>query len=182
MRINNILHPIAKRFSIATLRKQSDYQADPRNRYLDDADVVPELISQLLQDGHLVRFRAPGKSMQPAILDGDCLMAEPIGPAAIKMGDIIVYQAEQRIIAHRVMDIGKGEIAQTQPAARMTHYSFILRGDASYSYDEPVYPDQILGKIVCVERNGRHINPYSRIYKISCMARVWASRLRRLID
>jgi signal peptidase I len=148
---------------------------------MDDADILPGMISQILRDGHNVRFKAPGNSMRPAILDGDCLMVEPVGPAAIKIGDIILYQAQDRIIAHRVMDIGKGEIAKTQPAARITHYSFILRGDASYSYDEPVYPDQILGKIVSIERNGRIFNPYSRIYKIACKARLWGSRLKRLI-
>jgi signal peptidase I len=155
-------------------------KADQCNLNMDDAEVLPELVSQILRDGHNVRFKAPGNSMRPAILDGDCLMVEPIGPAAIKMGDIILYQEEERIIAHRVMDIGKGEISKTQREARITHYSFILRGDASYSYDEPVYPDQILGKIVSVERNGRIINPYSSLYKISCRARVWGSRLKRL--
>jgi signal peptidase I len=139
------------------------------------------MISQILGDGHNVRFKAPGNSMRPAILDGDCLEVEPIGPAAIKMGDIILYQSQERIIAHRVMDIGKGEIPKTPPAARITHYSYILRGDASYSYDEPVYADQILGKIVSVERNGRRINPYSSLYKISCRARVWGSRIKRLL-
>ena len=148
---------------------------------MDDADIFPELISQVLKDGHKVRFRAPGKSMQPAILDGDCLTVEPIRPPVIQRGDIILYQAEERIVAHRVMNIGKGKITKNQPATPVTHYSFILRGDASYSYDEPVYPDQILGKIVSVERNGRIINPYSSIYKISCMARVWGSRLKKLV-
>jgi signal peptidase I len=170
----------AKRSSNEALLERSAPKDDPCNLCEGDAEIFPELISQILRDGHKVRFRAPGKSMQPVILDGDCLMVEPIGPAAIKMGDIILYQAEERIIAHRVMDIGKGEISKTQPEAHITHYSFILRGDASYSYDEPVYPDQILGKIVSVERNGRIINPYSSIYKISCRARVWGSRLKRL--
>ena len=149
--------------------------------YINDADILPELILQVLQDGHKVRFRAPGNSMQPAIIDGDVLMVEPIGPAAINIGDIILYQAARRIIAHRVMHVEKGGIPKDQPATRIMHYSFILRGDASYSYDEPVYPDQILGKIVSVERNGRSINPYSSIYKISCMARIWGLRLKRLL-
>ena len=170
-----------KRSSSEALPERSAPCLNPCNLCKGDADIFPELLSQVLKDGHKVRFRAPGKSMQPAILDGDCLMVEPIESAAIMVGDIILYQADERIVAHRVMNIGKGKITKIQPAAPITHYSFILRGDASYSYDEPVYPDQILGKIVSVERNGRHINPYSSIYKITCKARVWGSRLRRLL-
>ena len=51
-----------------------------------------------------MRFRAPGKSMRPAILDGDVLIVAPIQPDAIKRGDIILYQADEHIIAHRVID------------------------------------------------------------------------------
>jgi hypothetical protein len=181
LELNSIADPVSKRSPGGAIAKQCDHQGSGCTHCVDDADILPELISHILRDGHNVRFKAPGKSMRPAILDGDCLMVEPIGPTAIKMGDIILYQAEERIIAHRVMDIGKGEIPKTPTAARIAHYSFILRGDASYSYDEPVYPDQILGKIVSVERNGRIINPYSSIYKIVCMARVWGARLKRLI-
>ena len=134
--------------------------------------------------------------MRPAIRDGDVLMVEPIEPDAIQMGDIILYQADERIIAHRVIDIEKVESPNSQSAclpchssaanagrkrAPLTHYAFILRGDASYSYDEPVYPDQILGKIVAVERHNRSINPYSLKHKLACRARAWGSRLRSML-
>ncbi len=38
---------------------------------------------------------------------------------------------------------------------------FILRGDASRTFDEPVKSDQILGKVISIERNGNSLNPYS---------------------
>ena len=142
-----------------------------------------------------MRFRAPGTSMWPAILDGDVLLVEPIEPDAIKMGDIILYQADERIIAHRVIHIEKVESQNSpfaclpchsstanagQKRAPLKHYAFILRGDASYSDDEPVYPDQILGKIVAVERHHRCLNPYRLKHKLVCRARVWGSRLKRM--
>jgi len=163
--------------------------------------ILPELISQLLQEGHRVQFRAPGKSMQPAVLDGDVLIVEPIEPAAIKTGDIILYQAEERMIAHRVVSIEKiryGEhrgtgyscrpspvhlnLSPDRTATRIPKnlYAFILRGDASYSYDEPVYADQVLGKAITIERKHRTINPYTLSYRLTCRARVWASRIKRI--
>ena len=44
---------------------------------------------------------------------------------------------------------------------------FILRGDASRTFDEPVMPDQILGKVISIERNGHSLNPYSLQYKFT---------------
>jgi hypothetical protein len=58
---------------------------------------------------------------------------------------------------------------------------FILRGDASAICDDPVEAQQILGKVVSVEKNGRSINLYSRKVKMLHIAYVRASRLKRLI-
>ncbi len=180
-----------------TAIRERNIQKDGRPLFSDDAEILPELISQLLQDGHNVRFRAPGKSMRPSILDGDVLIVEPIEPDVIKIGDIILYQADASMIAHRVIDIEKVASSSFHSAsmpslcsvsnaerkqAPCMHYSFILRGDASYSYDEPVYAEQILGKIVALERHNRSINPYSFKHKLACRVRVWACRLKRMYN
>jgi len=44
---------------------------------------------------------------------------------------------------------------------------FILCGDAARTYDQPVKPGQILGKVVSIERNGSSFNPYSLQHKLS---------------
>ena len=44
---------------------------------------------------------------------------------------------------------------------------FILRGDASRTFDEPVTSDQILGKVISIERNGNIVNPYSLQHKLT---------------
>ena len=162
---------------------------------MQNTDIFPELILQLLQGGHKVRFQAPGKSMRPLILDGDVLLVEPIEPAAIKIGDIILYQADEHIIAHRVVDIEEVESQNAQSlglplnssasnaghtARPISLYAFILRGDASFSYDEPVYSDQLLGKVIAIERNGGNINPYSISHKLTCLVRFWGSRIKRV--
>jgi hypothetical protein len=143
--------------------------------------------------------------MYPVILDGETLIVEPIAPSAVKVGDIILYKSEEKLIAHRVISIKIFDTRNSQPpalspqssktqssalspqssttdsSARDNQYSLILRGDASYSYDEPVYADQILGKVIAVERNGRSINPYSLKHKFSCWARIWRSRIKRIL-
>jgi signal peptidase I len=164
-----------------------------------------KICTELLSEGKSVRFEAPGKSMYPVILDGETLIVEPVAPPAVEIGDIILYKSEEKLIAHRVISIKKFTTRNTQPpalspqplvtqssalspqssttdsSAHSNQYSLILRGDASYSYDEPVYADQILGKVIAIERNGRSINPYSLKHKLSCWARIWRSRIKRIL-
>ena len=56
---------------------------------------------------------------------------------------------------------------------------FILRGDASRTFDEPVTPEQVLGKVISIQRNGESLNPYSLKHKLACWAHKWAYRIRR---
>ena len=195
-----IAQPDAERAMSKANLRQSVPGVYPNPHDSENDDILPELISQLLNEGHSVRFQAPGKSMQPAVLDNDVLIVEPIEPAAIKIGDVILFQVEERMIAHRVVSIEKVKYREhaargpgleppplhstSRADAEEKHaaenlYAFILRGDASYSYDEPVYSDQILGKAVAIERDGRTINPYSLAYRLTCLARTWASRIKR---
>lgn len=130
--------------------------------------IFNNLIADLLSRGHSVRFQAKGKSMHPAIQEGEGIGVAPVEPSQVKRGDIILYRIQSGLIAHRVV-------------ALTPHYSFILRGDASVSCDKPVAPQQILGKVVCVERDGRRVKLDTKIAKMLHQTRLWTSRLRRAI-
>ena len=127
----------------------------------------PELITELLQDGYKVSFSASGHSMYPTIMANETIMVEPIDPAKVKQGDIILYRTNGRLVSHRVVGINilvdnyaeSSSDISSQPAVRGHHRFFILRGDASLTCDEPVKFDQILGKVVAVERNGCLVDP-----------------------
>lgn len=56
---------------------------------------------------------------------------------------------------------------------------FILRGDASLTCDDPVEEQQVLGKVVSVERGGRSIDLYNRKVKIIRTLRLCASHIKR---
>jgi signal peptidase I len=111
-----------------------------------------DLSTDLLRRGKSVRFRAPGQSMHPTIKPNETITVKPVVPSAIEVGDIILYDWEEGVIAHRVVRIEGGDSDVPR---------FILRGDASTACDAPVAVEQILGKVVSVERTGRSINPYS---------------------
>lgn len=128
------------------------------------------LSRELLQSGYGVRFRPNGFSMSPTIRDGEAVTVEPIFAHAVRRGDILLYQRERRVIAHRVVGIaGEGNNART----------FTLRGDALASCDAPVRAEQVLGKVVSVERRGREIKLDGRRARIICGVMIRAARFRR---
>jgi len=56
--------------------------------------------------------------------------------------------------------------------------TFLTRGDAFETPDGPVKPDQILGRVVSVERNGRCIDLGGKKAKVLFLTRNLASRLK----
>jgi signal peptidase I len=143
-----------------------------------------KVCTDLLRSGILVRFRAPGYSMHPTILHEDVITVEPVDASAVKVGDIILYRDQQSLIAHRVVKIeNKSDIHTDSQSSALTPQScFILRGDARPISDNPITAEQILGKVVSVERNGRCLNPYSLKVKLAVYVRRLASRLKRFLS
>jgi phage repressor protein C with HTH and peptisase S24 domain len=129
-----------------------------------------DLSTDLLRRGQSIRFRAPGRSMQPTIRDGEVITVEPVSLADVKRGDIILYRSHMGVTAHRVTRIQKKD---------GTADLMILRGDAPGSPDELVLPRQVLGKVVWVERGGRLIAPWSWRAMIYRTLRFSVSRLKR---
>ena len=128
------------------------------------------LSDDLLSLGLGVRFRAPGTSMHPTIRHGDVITVEPVSPANLERGDIIIYRLQKRFIVHRIVNIeeknGRGP-------------TFILRGDASVNDDAPVESGQVLGKVICLERDNRCIDPYSVRVRLWTIFYLWLARLKR---
>jgi signal peptidase I len=106
------------------------------------APVFLDLCEQLLGDGRSVRFCAEGTSMRPSIQDGDRLTVDPVDPASVQPGDIILYHHRQRPIVHRVVAV------RQEPGGRT---AIVVRGDGKAADDAPIDPGQILGKIVAIE-------------------------------
>ncbi|MCG6980999.1 MAG: signal peptidase I, partial [Deltaproteobacteria bacterium] len=124
----------------------------------------------LLSIGLGTRFRAPGTSMHPTIRHGDVITVEPVTTSNLKGRDIILYRRQSDFIAHRIVKIeerdGRG-------------LTFIVRGDASVTCDAPVKPEHVLGKVVCLERGHRTIDPYSLRIRLWTMLYFWLARFKR---
>ena len=130
-----------------------------------------EITGELLRSGNRVRFRAVGASMQPTIEDGELITVAPVEPAAVKRGDILLYQGERGFIAHRLVGLRK--------SAKGEDVSYLLQGDASVDSDDPVRPEQVLGRVLAVQRAGRCIDLTSRRAKWLHAVRLCAAPITR---
>ena len=104
-----------------------------------------DLAAQALRrSGNLV-LCATGTSMIPAIWPADALVVEPATPAAVAVGDIVLFSNGRRFVAHRVVQRNRG----ARPEQIRT------RGDAVAIPDAPISPSEILGKVSFIVRDGK---------------------------
>jgi hypothetical protein len=136
------------------------------------------LISDCLENGHAVRFAAPGRSMHPTIRENEAVVVAPIAPTDLSVGDIVLCRCGEKITAHRLVWIDAAPAAAGTPGGPQARPLFILRGDACAGCDLPVSADQILGKVVAVERRGRMVDPYGRRSELARRLYALASRLK----
>jgi len=157
----------------------------------DSGRLLLDLCEDLLARGRSVRFRAPGRSMYPAIREGETITVRPVSPSAVKVGDIILYRWEKGVIAHRVIRIvldpakagapqgPKARCSPSQSSILSPHHLFVLQGDSSGACAEHVKPQQILGKVVAVDRAGRRIDLYSIPSKVRRLLHPFGSRFKQ---
>ena len=113
--------------------------------------------------------------MQPTIEDGELITVAPVGAATVKRGDILLYQNERGVFAHRVLGVVKGTVPTIREGDSPP---YILRGDASVSCDPPVAPEQVIGRVVAVQRGNRSLALDSRLANLLRLARLWISKTR----
>jgi signal peptidase I len=121
--------------------------------------------------GIAVRFRAGGLSMSPAICDGELITVAPVDAEQIVRGDVLLYRASTRLLAHRVVAVaGHGSERVLQ-----------LRGDAKGACDAPVAAGDVIGKVLAVTRNGRAITLCGRAARLRYRAWTAASRVKAFV-
>ena len=127
-----------------------------------------ETLQHLLSRGHAVRFQADGWSMHPTIRFGEIIVIEPLGQRPVHAGDVLLYRRNHKAIAHRVI-----QVAASAGGSQVLS----LRGDAADCCDSPIDLEQVLGRVVGVERRGRVVRFgwLSRTWSL-----IWARMLRRV--
>jgi hypothetical protein len=105
------------------------------------------IVRTLSQDGYQLRVPVIGGSMLPWIRAGDCLVASPIPITRLIPGDLILFEREGQLVAHRLIrQIGL-------PGGD----ALVTKGDWMTSEDAPISPSAVIGKIIAIDRRGRRI-------------------------
>lgn len=104
-----------------------------------------ELIRAVLDRGVPFRFKARGVSMHPFIRHGDVITITPLFDNLPRYGDVVAFVRPKvsTLIVHRV--VGKRDGA------------FLIKGDNTAYFDEPVPTASILGSVTKVERDGKEV-------------------------
>jgi signal peptidase I len=108
-----------------------------------------ELAGEVLRSSGALRLRVMGWSMLPAVWPGDTLVIERVESGAVSEGDIILFERDRRLFAHRV-------VTKSSPAGDT---KILTRGDAMPQPDPPLSERDMLGKVTSVVRNGKCIEP-----------------------
>jgi signal peptidase I len=116
-----------------------------------------ELSRGILEKGNSVRFQAKGWSMRPLIRDGDFIIVSPVENSSIKTGDVVFYStAGNKVIVHRL-------IRKYKQKGRMTVF---IKGDASFSTPVKMDIQNVLGKVIAIERNGRKKRVDTKLHQL----------------
>jgi hypothetical protein len=127
---------------------------------LDAADLAA-LSAGVLSRGGALRFRARGASMALAIRNGDTLTVAPVEAAALRVGDVVLYRTgEDRLAAHRI-------VARRLEGDRLR---WVARGDAAMGLGDVVEAEQVLGRVVRVQRGELAMDLERGVW-------LWAARL-----
>jgi phage repressor protein C with HTH and peptisase S24 domain len=103
------------------------------------------LSRSLLREGMAVRFRAHGRSMFPAIADGDLVEVHPHQSHAI--GDVVLLDGDDGIRAHRVISA--------------TNHQIVTRGDSCREADASNTIDSVIGRVARVITKGGQRTPHT---------------------
>ena len=125
-----------------------------KNKTVSFEELYP-LILEKIEGGYEFSFHAFGRSMLPFIHNGTDLVT--LGPVVgpIEKNDVVFYRRDNgKFILHRVIRVRKN--------------SFDLCGDNQYCVEKGIRKDQILAKLVRLERDGKEIDTKSAKATLFC--------------
>jgi polysaccharide biosynthesis/export protein len=106
------------------------------------------VLEALLEDGHAMRVPVRGGSMHPALREGDVAVVAPF-LGLPRIGQIVLARtAGLPLVVHRLVEV------ELRSGRRL----YRLRGDAEAASDAGVLREDLYGRVIAVEREGRSLS------------------------
>lgn len=151
-------------FSPTVNRQSSIASADTVTTNSDPLD--PEILgcalaTQVLQSSGELRLRVTGTSMLPAIWPGDILLISGRNIEEARPGDVVLFGRQGRLVAHRVVEVRSplSEVRSRKSEALIPAREFVTRGDSMGQNDAPVRGEELLGRVLAIQRGSRRLTP-----------------------
>ena len=113
------------------------------------SELKAQLILEILKSFGQAKLGVTGTSMLSSIWPGDILEVHRQNAADICPGEVVLFERDGRLLAHRVVEkIGGPECTL-----------LITRGDRQRQPEPPVLPQKLLGRVTAIVRGGRRIEP-----------------------
>ena len=127
------------------------------------------LATKVLRDFGELRLRVTGSSMLPSLWPGDSLLIRRVRFTEITPGDLVLFARDERFFVHRVLKVADGRL--------------LTRGDALPVPDPLVGPDELLGCVQLIARDGveRHSCPLGALGRLLAFALRRSSRFPNLL-
>ncbi|HKB07692.1 MAG TPA: S24/S26 family peptidase [Candidatus Polarisedimenticolia bacterium] len=108
-----------------------------------ERDAAP-VIEAILADGHALRIPVRGVGMHPALREGDVAVIAPF-LGLPRIGQIVLARSAEGPLLARLVDV------ELQAGRRM----YRLKDDAEGGADAGVMREELYGRLIAVERDGR---------------------------
>jgi signal peptidase I len=105
------------------------------------------LAEEVVRTFGVVRLRAFGTSMVPAVLPGDLVRVQRADLHEISPGEIVLFSQKDRWFIHRVVNRSVPTVAGVSNEPHL-----ITRGDRLQYDDPPVSSGELLGRVISIER------------------------------
>jgi len=113
----------------------------------DLAGPARQLLTQALHEGRRVAVRLKGASLEPLLCSGDVVLLEAAEPRLLGPGDLVVFEGEEGLIAHRLLRTarGKRDVWVQTAAERAQHPDPWVRRSAIIGRVAGIRPDASTG-------------------------------------
>jgi signal peptidase len=138
---------------------------------MNQQELSHTLRKEIIGQGRSVQIIASGYSMFPFLRKGDLLTVEPVSMDKIKRGDVVVFESEEKWIAHRVIKI----------RINAEGLEFLLRGDTNLQFDPVVNSKNYVGAATTYVRNEKIYYPSQFIRRSNLIIQIGIWRVIPLI-
>ena len=107
-----------------------------------------DMLNEVIERDEDVPLKTFGLSMAPFIYGGEWVVVRRAGKEKIRLGDVVIYQAGNVFVAHRVI-CKRGQDGQAY---------FTVKGDAHLAAEGEIAAGEIVARVVALQKMGKRID------------------------